>query len=264
MAGDFIKVEKSTARKPEVLRIAMLLSIHPDHAFGLCIRFWSWCDDNMTDGTAKLSCQILDAVLGTSGFAAALIEVGWLKDRKNALEIPNFDRHLSQSAKVRCAATERKRKSRESKAAAAPSQESVTAVTKKRDQRREEKSKENKPPYPPSAKPPPDPDGWDLKLEDLRNPDRLLRWLTHTRLLPGSHQDQELTLAAAERALSVAQLGGEPVADRVAYFVSIVRDRTWQVITDQDRDRGKLRHLEWCRRGQDQSAAAMLVLSSPD
>lgn len=144
---DFIKIEKSTPRKPEVLRIATLMGIHPDHAFGLCARFWCWCDDNMTDGTAKISVDVLDAVFGTSGFALALIDVGWLKDRKTALEIPNFDRHLSQSAKVRASATERKRKSRDQHAESNPpsrqpsrvSQKSVTRVTKLCDQRREEK-----------------------------------------------------------------------------------------------------------------------------
>lgn len=30
MAGDWIKVEKATARKPEVLRLADLLQVHPD------------------------------------------------------------------------------------------------------------------------------------------------------------------------------------------------------------------------------------------
>ena len=140
---DWITVDKATARKPEVLQIAMLMGIHPDHAFGLCVRFWMWCDDNMTDGTAKINCQILDAVLGTSGFAQALIEARWLKDRKNALEIPNFDRHLSQSAKVRRAATERKRKSRSSPEPSKMSQKSVTDVTKKCDHRREENRRED-------------------------------------------------------------------------------------------------------------------------
>lgn len=52
MAGDWIKVEKATSRKPEVLRIAAALGVHPDHAFGLCFRFWCWCDDHLKSANA--------------------------------------------------------------------------------------------------------------------------------------------------------------------------------------------------------------------
>lgn len=249
MAGDFIKVEKATARKPEVLRIAMLLQIHPDHAFGLCIRFWSWCDDNMSDGTAAIDCPILDAVLGTPGFAQALIEVGWLKDRKKALEIPNFDRHLSQSAKVRCAATERKRKSRLPQDVTNPSQKRVTDVTKKRDPREEKRREEFiKPPLPPSAdKNQSHGNGWELKEQDLRDTARIIAWMTHTRLVEDTHANQLRVLSAAERAINVEKLGGEVPENRVAYFVSIVRDGNWKVITDNDFDRAKLRHVAWLK-----------------
>lgn len=102
MAGDWIKIEKATARKPEVLAIAELLQIHPDHAFGLCVRFWSWCDDHLSSGNARsVTKNALDALLERSGFADALIKVDWLQVRSGSLEVPNFDRHLSQSAKKR-------------------------------------------------------------------------------------------------------------------------------------------------------------------
>lgn len=114
MARGYIIIEKLTARKPEILQIAGELSIHPDHALGLCVRFWIWIDDNCRDGTVKLARPLVDHVSGTPGFADALVSAGWLRDRENALELPNFDRHLSQAAKSRAHATERKRKSRAS------------------------------------------------------------------------------------------------------------------------------------------------------
>lgn len=102
MAGDWIKIEKATVRKPEILRIAATLGIHPDHAFGLCFRFWTWCDDQLAEANVSgVSLELVDALVDRSGFAAALVTVGWLQARNGSLVIPNFDRHLSQSAKTR-------------------------------------------------------------------------------------------------------------------------------------------------------------------
>lgn len=113
MAGDWIKVEKSTARKPEVLAISSALEIHPDHAFGLCVRFWAWCDDQLENGHADSVTNVtLDFVIGHSGFAQQLIRVGWLKETDTGIDIPNFDYHLSESAKTRAQAAKRKSKSR--------------------------------------------------------------------------------------------------------------------------------------------------------
>lgn len=137
MAGDWIKVEKATARKPEVIALAEALSIHPDHAFGLCVRFWSWCDDHIEDGHARgVTKTGLDLSFGVTGLADALEKVGWLRDRNGALEVPHFDRHMSQSAKNRALASERKRAERAKKR----HDSSVTKTRQQRDQRREEKS----------------------------------------------------------------------------------------------------------------------------
>ncbi len=113
MAGDWIKVEKVTARKPEILRIAAELKIHPDQAFGLCFRFWVWCDDNLEVGNANgVTESMLDALLERDGIATALLNVGWLRVRNGSLEVPNFDRHLSENAKKRGLSQARTAKSR--------------------------------------------------------------------------------------------------------------------------------------------------------
>lgn len=133
MAGDWIKVEKVTPRKREVLIIAGKLKIHPDHAFGLCFRFWSWCDDNLSDRYASgVTEALLDQLLGYDGFATAAVDVGWLLSRNGSIEVPNFDRHLSQSAKKRALSKDRNKTKRKRDAS------SVTKASPEK--RREEKS----------------------------------------------------------------------------------------------------------------------------
>lgn len=113
MAGDWIKVEKATPGKPEVMAVADELGIHVAHAFGLCVQFWMWCDDQMTDGHARRVTNVtLDAHFGHAGFATALVNVGWLRVRQGSLEVPNFDRHLSESAKNRALSGRRQQKRR--------------------------------------------------------------------------------------------------------------------------------------------------------
>ena len=139
MAADWLKIEKTTPRKPEVLCIAQSLNIHPDQAFGICFRFWSWCDDNLETGNARgVTSVTLDALLNCDGFASALIEVSWLLVRNGSLEVPNYDRHLSENAKKRALSQERTKKSRSGRNV------SVTPrALQKRDQSESESESEN-------------------------------------------------------------------------------------------------------------------------
>lgn len=100
---DWVKVEKSTARKPEVLQIASALGVHPDEAFGLCIRFWMWVDDNLSQECRAMCAtkSVLDTLIGRDGFTTQLVNVGWLEIHDDHIRIPNFDRHLSKSSKKR-------------------------------------------------------------------------------------------------------------------------------------------------------------------
>lgn len=116
MAGDWLKVEKDTPDKPEVLAIAERLSITPEEAFGRCFKVWRWADSQTTDGNARSVTEItLDRVAGLSGFAGALRQVGWLVVREGSLLIPNFDRHMGQSAKARALTAIRVSQSRKRK-----------------------------------------------------------------------------------------------------------------------------------------------------
>ena len=148
MAGDWIKVEKTSGSKPEVLRIAELLQIHPAHAFGLCVRFWCWCDDQMTTGDAmSVTHQTLDALLGHDGFCEALVKVGWMRTRYRRIRVVNFDRHLSQTSKKRAIA----QKTMTGVRLRSQRNESATREEKKREEKKVFKREEGAPPFRPPA-----------------------------------------------------------------------------------------------------------------
>ena len=68
MAGDWIKVEHATPRKPEVLRLARILGVTPDDAFGKVVRFWMWLDENSVDGRVDAVVDAdVDAAVSTGG-----------------------------------------------------------------------------------------------------------------------------------------------------------------------------------------------------
>lgn len=138
MAGDWIKIEKVTPEKPEVLAISEFLGIHPSHAFGLCVKFWIWCDSQLADGNARNVTKVtLDYVIGCENFTQALLKVNWLRDRSGSLEVPHFDRHLSQGAKNRALTKERVSKHKEKSNRKSVSELTEEALAEKR---REEKS----------------------------------------------------------------------------------------------------------------------------
>jgi hypothetical protein len=171
MAGDWLKVEKATARKPEVLRLAAALKIHPDHAFGLCFRFWSWCDDQLESGNAPgVTALLIDELLGHAGFGDALVSVGWLRVRDGSLEVPNFHRHLSESAKNRALTAQRVAKHKRAKG-----NDLVTGDALPREEKRRVLDTEvSKTPLPPGGGRPA-----DLKVtipQSLKSPEFIAAW----------------------------------------------------------------------------------------
>lgn len=141
MAGDWIQMQKATAFKPEILRIATDLGCSVGDAFLLCFRFWCWCDDQLVDGNAPgVTPEMLDALLGRAGFCAALLKVDWLQVRSGSLVVPHFDRHLSESAKKRGLSGKRQAEFRSRKSNA----HSVTSALpeKRREEKKECVSKE--------------------------------------------------------------------------------------------------------------------------
>lgn len=145
MAELWIKIEKSTPDKAEVFEIAALLNIDPDEVVGKLVRVWCWVDSNSSNGHIKsVTSVLLDRVTNCVGFSDALKTVGWLEDNL----IPNFDRHLGESAKKRAKDAERKRKSRNTSVECPEKDVTQSGL----DKIREYKRREDKPPTKPAAK----------------------------------------------------------------------------------------------------------------
>ena len=113
MAGDFVMVQHATARKIELRRVAAKLGIPHAHALGLCVLAWMFFDEQTADGRAEgATLEMLDEVVGHSGFSHALRDVGWLRVRDGSLEVPNFERLMGESAKKRANDATRQRRKR--------------------------------------------------------------------------------------------------------------------------------------------------------
>jgi len=111
--AEWIKVEKITVDKKEVLLMAQRLEIDPDAVVGKLIRIWSWFDSNSTDGHAPLVTTVMfDRITDTYGFSQAMIDTGWLVQDGDEIIAPNYERHLSQNAKRRAQDAYRQAKSR--------------------------------------------------------------------------------------------------------------------------------------------------------
>lgn len=107
MAG-WIKVEVLTPDKPEVIGIAHALGLEQDAVTGKLIRLWCWADQHTTDGNAvSVTRAFVDRYLSVTGFADAMVKVGWLIESDGGLRFPNFDRHNTESSKQRALTAKR-------------------------------------------------------------------------------------------------------------------------------------------------------------
>lgn len=136
MAGDWIKLQKDTPDKPEVLAIASRLGIDPDAVTGKLIRIWSWFDTHTTNGNAtSVTYAFLDRITGVTGFAEQVELVGWLRQSGHDLILPNFDFHNGETAKKRAMGKNRVEKHRGN------AESNASSVTKPLpEKRREEKN----------------------------------------------------------------------------------------------------------------------------
>lgn len=113
MAGDWIKVDVGLPDKPEVFNIADELGITREEVVGRLLRVWIWCGSQTHNGAVFVrSLCAIDAVAGTQGFAQAMQSTKWLEPVAGGFRIPNWDRHMSKSAKARALNMERMRKNR--------------------------------------------------------------------------------------------------------------------------------------------------------
>lgn len=107
----WIKLDHSTGNKPEVFIISQRLEINRAETLGHLVALWVWFDQVSEDGTIKGNKAMVDS-LTLPGFADTLIELNWLKEIGDKLELPNFCNHNGQTAKQRCQAQSRQAKFR--------------------------------------------------------------------------------------------------------------------------------------------------------
>jgi len=145
MAGDWIKLQKDTPDKPEVLAIASRMNLDPDAVVGKLVRIWSWFDTHTIDGNANsVTFSLLDRLAGVTGFAEQMTFVGWLDQKGHLLSIPNFEYHNGETAKKRALGKNRQDKFRNNDESNANSN-APSVIKASPEKRREEKSiKENK------------------------------------------------------------------------------------------------------------------------
>jgi hypothetical protein len=146
MAGDWIKVQICTPDKPEVHQLAESLGIDPDAVVGKLLRIWVWADQQTIDGNARsVTKSLLDRVTSVTGFADAMLNVGWLTKTEAGFAFPNFDRHNGQTAKKRSLNSARQAKFKEKEPKIDAETGNAPSVTKALlDKRREDKSIEEK------------------------------------------------------------------------------------------------------------------------
>ena len=130
---------------PAVIGIASATGLDEDTVVGKLHRLWSWANKQTADGNADgVTEKWIDRFLSVTGFAQAMVDVGWLTLRAGGITIPNFDRHNSQSAKVRALTAKRVSACKARKGNAA----TVTKPVPREEKRREEN---NTPPTPPKG-----------------------------------------------------------------------------------------------------------------
>jgi hypothetical protein len=102
VAGDWLKMELATPEKSETLDITAAMGwTDPDLTVGKLFRVWRWFDQHTTDGTSRITVELLDRFVGTPGFTEAMHNVGWLVVTASGITLPNFDRHNGETAKAR-------------------------------------------------------------------------------------------------------------------------------------------------------------------
>jgi hypothetical protein len=135
MAGEWIKVEKATCDKPEVMRMSRALGIDRDAVLGKLVRVWMWFDANSVDGVVDGAVDAdVDGLVTHPGFAECMRAVEWLSEapRKAGLCLPNFERHNGETAKKRALSNRRQAKWRNASVDAPPSTSASTREEKRR------------------------------------------------------------------------------------------------------------------------------------
>lgn len=113
MAGSWLKMRHDLIDAPEIRRLAKAIGVTKDDVYGKLFRLWSWFDRHSVNGVvAGEELEAVDELIGTDGFASALVSVGWLAAQDDGIVIPNWERHNSETAKERALAAVRQERTR--------------------------------------------------------------------------------------------------------------------------------------------------------
>lgn len=117
MAGDWIKMRTDLLTHPKVVRILSATKTDKFRVIGGLHAVWSVFDAHSTDGQLHgYTPALMDTIIGWTGFAAAMMAVGWLEyDGAETLALPRFDDHNGKCAKRRGDDQKRKRDDRKQK-----------------------------------------------------------------------------------------------------------------------------------------------------
>lgn len=124
MAGEWIPIRVDLFDCPQVVRI--LSELCPgsvldmservrktSEVVGALVRMWSLFDRYTEDGKLRgYTPSVLDQLVGLPGFANSVASVGWLQITDIGLEMPEFSKYLSTTAKSRMKDAQRKKASR--------------------------------------------------------------------------------------------------------------------------------------------------------
>lgn len=136
--------------------MAELLNIDPDAVLGKLIRVWAWADSNIkprflrndcvtknnyvrncnVTGTSFEICNdcnfdaIINRITCIKNFADAMKKCGWLIQKDDCYELPNFDRHNGKSTKTRLLNAERAQNYRDKNSGKIASRSRNDSVTK--------------------------------------------------------------------------------------------------------------------------------------
>lgn len=134
MTLKWIKMREGLELDPKTIAIANRLRISIDAVIGKLFRLWCWANRYaQRDAVQHINGLWVDSFLSQSGFAEAMVVVGWLRITETGVEFINFREHNWQEEHQKGLAAERQRRYRERKDSALRSQSRNDDVTSRRD-----------------------------------------------------------------------------------------------------------------------------------
>ncbi len=143
MAGEWIKMRIDLMEDPAVMQMAEAMGVREEAVVGYCHALWSWVSRQChTESVTGVTLESLGRRIALPGFPELMCDVGWLEyddaGELPVIRIPNWDRHLSQSAKKR--ANDATRQAKRRKSVTKMSQPKRDASVTREEKRREEKN----------------------------------------------------------------------------------------------------------------------------